>query len=101
MEKQRTGDRTGATVRKASCCSGNEPALLPERRRNRGAYHLNRIFGETFLTEGTGHSLPKNWETELAVPFMSPFPNAVRVWVQIDVAANARQVKLCNPRIGA
>ena len=32
--------------------------------RSRGAYHLNGIFGEKFLTDGTGHFLQKKWKTE-------------------------------------
>ena len=43
-----------AAVRKMSLRSS------PKRRRNRGAYHLSGIFSENFLTDGTGHSLPKN-----------------------------------------
>ena len=52
--QQNCSPRLQAAVRKMSLRSS------PKRRRKRGAYHLSGIFSENFLTDGTGHSLPKN-----------------------------------------
>ena len=52
--QQNCSPRLQAAVRKMSLRSS------PKRRRKRGAYHLSAIFSENFLTDGTGHSLPKN-----------------------------------------
>ena len=81
--QQNCSPRLQAAVGKMSLRSS------PKRRRKRGAYHLSGIFSENFLTDGTGHSLPKN--EKRSEPFqLSLFANAVIVLVQINVTANAR-----------
>ena len=51
---------------------------------SRSAYHLNGIFGKN----GTGRSAPQKTEKKWVVPFVNPFTNTEKVWVQTNMAAN-------------